>query len=254
MNMHSQVLQDQGQLKVVPSLYKCTPMPVDVDWATISEVMQLLRYTPKTMPGSADLLFRRRRIRAGQTLFTMEQDFDGFYVIRMGTFKSIIRDDDGAEHVISFSARGDVLGADGVCNDRYQCEAVALTTCEVIRVSSDRVFSSQRANDDVEKLLYWAISREISRELMAYALAHSSRSEIRVAKFLLSQSARFAANGWSARRFTLPMSRRDIGNYLNVTLETVSRAFSSLHQQGIIQVAMRDITICSMEALRDFEG
>lgn len=252
--MQTEALQSPEHGYHVPVRDSRSLSQVDADWATLGEVMDLLRYTPKTRPAGLNLRFRRRRLRAGQTLYAMEQQFSGLYVVRRGAFKSVVRQEDGIEHVISFSMRGDLLGTDGVCKDAYRCEAVALCDSDVIRVPADGVFAGDRDNDDVEKMLYWAISREMSREMACYALAHSSKSEVRVARFLASQSERFAQIGCSPRRFTLAMTRREIGSYLNVTLETVSRAFTSLDQLGIIEVSLRDITIRSLDDLRNFEG
>lgn len=247
-------LQVDGQRLNVPSDSPNVFRHFDPDWATIVEVMELLHYVPKTQPVNGQTCFRRQRIRAGQSLHTMKQAFNGVYIIRTGAFKSIVRGEDGSEHVISFSIRGDMLGTDGIFENYYRCEAVALTACNVIRIPPEAIFSSHRLSDEVEKMLCWSVSREMSRELATYALVHTSKAVIRVARFLLAQSDRFSQNGWSARRFTLTMSRREIGSYLNVTLETVSRAFAKLHRQGIIEVYMRNITICSMVALRNFEG
>ncbi len=216
--------------------------------------MELLRYKPKIPPASRAHLFRRRRLRAGQPLYMMEQQFSGLYVIRRGCFKSVIRKSCGDEHVISFSMRGDLLGTDGICKDIYRCESVALCDSDVIRVPSDDIFAMDRNSDDVERMLYWATSTEMSREIAAYALTHSSKSEVRVARFLASQSGRFFELGFSPLRFTLAMTRREIGSYLNVTLETVSRALTSLSRCGIIDVSLREITILSLEDLSNYEG
>ena len=252
--MNIQSLQHSEYDRHAQALVPHASMHVESDWASLAEVMELLRYQPKTRPSAVAPLFRRRRLRTGQSLYMMEQQFSGLYVVRRGGFKSVVRQEDGTEHVISFSMRGDLLGNDGVCKDQYRCEAVALCDSDVIRLPSDGIFARDRSSDDVERMLYWATSREMSREMASYALAHSSKSEVRVARFLASQSERFAEIGLSPRRFTLAMTRREIGSYLNVTLETVSRAFSTLNQLGIIDVSLRNITIHSLEALRNYEG
>ena len=105
-----------------------------------------------------------------------------------------------------------------------------------------------------QNMLYCAISREVTLEQTAYTVSHAARSEVRVARFLLQQSASFASIGCSPRRFTLTMARRDIGSYLSVALETVSRGLSLLCQLGMIEISNRDITLLSPEALRAFEG
>ncbi|MCX7240989.1 MAG: helix-turn-helix domain-containing protein [Burkholderiales bacterium] len=226
----------------------------DADWSSLKEVMDLLRFdgNPNAMP--SDSLFRRRRVRSGQSVFAMGQPFGGLYVVRLGSLKSVVTHDDGSENVVSFSMKGDLLGTDGVCNNRYWCEAVALTDCEVVRLPDEGYFSPGRGCNEMERMLYWAVSREMAKEQAAYAVSHAAKSEVRVARFLLMQAERFAAMGCSPRRFTLAMTRRDIGSFLSVTLETVSRALSVLNHLGIIEVSNRDITIVSAEALKTYEG
>lgn len=108
-------------------------------------------------------------------------------------------------------------------------------------------------SNDVERLAYWAISREIAQEQSAATVSRSVKSDVRVARFLHIQSERFMAMGYSPRRFTLPMTRRDIGSHLNITLETVSRAFSTMAQLGIITIDRRDVEILSLDRLKEFE-
>lgn len=225
----------------------------DSSWADLQEVMDLLHFDGQALADD-DRLFRRRRLNAEQSLFRMGQPFDGLYVVRMGALKSIVTHDDGNEHVLSFAMRGDLLGTEGISQQHFCSEAVALTDCEVIRLPATSLFSPARHDDALEHLTYWAISREIAKEQTSYTLTQAVRSDVRVAHFLAYESECFAAMGYSPRRFTLPMTRRDIGNYLSITLETVSRALSNLHHLGIIDVLNREITILSPEALRSYEG
>ena len=226
----------------------------DERWSTFEEVLNLLRFDGQVHGLSNGSLFRRRRLKAGQSALRMGQPFDGLYIVRLGALKTSMTHMDGAEHVLAFPMKGDLLGFDGVCKNKYLSEVVALTDCDLIRIPESDFFSPGRACNDIERMAYWAISREIVQEQTTYALTHSAKSEARVARFLRTQSERFAAMGYSPSRFTLPMTRRDIGNHLNVTLETVSRAFSALDSLGIISVERREIKILSLEALRKFEN
>ncbi|WP_158558818.1 Crp/Fnr family transcriptional regulator [Rhodoferax lacus] len=222
--------------------------------SSLSEVMALLRFDGAPSAAAHNHVFRHQRVRSGQSVFAMGQSFNGLYVVRSGALKSVVMHDDGNDNVISFHMKGDLLGSDGVYKKHYGSEAVALTDCEVIRLPGEDFFSPSRRCDDMEHMLYWAISREITREQMSYTVSHAPRSEVRVARFLLQQSESFAAMGCSPRRFSLTMTRRDIGNYLSVTLETVSRALSLLNHLGIIEISNRDVTLIDTEALRMYEG
>lgn len=222
-------------------------------WSDFAELRDLLRFDGRGINSNEDRRFRRRRLRAGQTAFSTGQAFDGLYVVRFGSLKTSMTHMDGTEHVLAFPMKGDLLGFDGVCSNSYLNEVVALTDCDLIRIPFNELFSPARVNSDLERLVYWAISREIVQEQMTNGLSHAAKSEARVARFLRIQSERFMALGYSPTRFTLPMTRRDIGNHLNVTLETVSRAFSALNHLGIISVERREVSILSPIELRKFE-
>lgn len=223
----------------------------DERWSDFSEILSLLHFDGQVHEGNAGV-FRRRRLKAGQSALGVGQPFQGLYVVRLGALKTTLTDVDGVEHVVAFPMKGDLLGSDGICQSRYLSEVVALTDCDLIRIPLETLFSPAHTGLDLERVAYWAISREIFQEQTVGTLTYSPKSEVRVARFLRVQSERFAAQGCSPHQFILPMTRRDIGNYLNVTLETVSRALSSLSRHGIIAVERREIKILSQAALRDF--
>lgn len=226
----------------------------DERWSTFQEVLDLLQFTSQVPDAGESSHFRRRRLKAGQPALRMGQPFDGLYVVRLGCLKTAMTHVNGAEHVLAFPMKGDLLGYDGICKHQYLSEVVALTDCDLIKIPAAEFMSPGRGCSEIERLAYWAISREIAQEQTCYALSHSAKSEARVARFLRIQSDRFGALGYSPNRFTLPMTRRDIGNHLDVTLETVSRAFSAMDHLGIISVERREIVIHSLDALREFEG
>ena len=226
----------------------------DERWSEYQEVVELLQFSSQTPDTQGHDHFRRHRLKAGQPALRMGQPFDGLYVVRLGSLRTSMTHVNGAEHVLAFPMKGDLLGYDGICRNQYLSEVVALTDCDLIKIPAAEFMSPGRGCSDIERMAYWAISREITLEQTYYALSHSAKSEARVARFLRIQSNRFAALGYSPTRFTLPMTRRDIGNHLDVTLETVSRAFSTMDHLGIISVERREIVIHSLDALREFEG
>lgn len=223
-------------------------------WSSMHEVMDLLRFYSVDDVMSDDYRFPNRRIKAGQSALYMGQVFEGLYVVRFGALKTSITYANGDEHVIAFPMKGDLLGFDGICENQYLSDVVALKDCDLVKIPSSVLFTAGRACNEIERMAYWAMSREIVHEQTAYSLSHQAKSEARVARFLRIQSERFAAMGYSPNRFTLPMSRRDIGNYLSITMETVSRAFSVLDELGVISVVRREIEIHSQDALREIEG
>jgi CRP/FNR family transcriptional regulator len=225
----------------------------DERWSTFQELQDLLQYSGRPLGDSEAGLFQRRRLKAGQSALTMGQAFDGLYVVRLGTLKTSITQEDGGMHVLTFPMKGNMLGFDGIYKNRYMSDVVALTDCDLIRIPASELFTPGRENNHLEHMAYWAGSREIIEEQDAYSLTRSVKAEARVARFLHNMSERFAAMGWSPNRFILPMTRRDIGHHLSVTVETVSRAFSALVHEGIISVDFREINILSRNALRNFE-
>lgn len=225
----------------------------DERWSTLQELQELLQYGGPLQGRSDGELFQRRRLKAGQSALTMGQPFDGLYVVRLGTLKTMISHADGGVHVLAFPMKGSLLGFDGIYKNTCTSDAVALTDCDLIRIPASELFSPGRGNNHLEQMTYWASSREIIQEQDSYSLTRSVKSEARVARFLQTMSQRFAGMGCSPNRFILPMTRRDIGHHLSVTVETVSRAFSALVQQGIISVDFREIRVLSHDALCNFQ-
>lgn len=222
-------------------------------WSTFQELQDLLQYSSRPKGGSEAGLFQRRRLKVGQSALTMGQAFDGLYVVRLGTLKTSITHEDGGVHVLTFPMKGNLLGFDGIYKNRYMSDVVALTDCDLIRIPASELFSPGRDSNHLEHMAYWASSREIIEDQEAYSLTRSVKAEARVARFLHNMSERFAAMGWSPNSFILPMTRRDIGHHLSVTVETVSRAFSALVHENIISVDFREIQILSRDALRSFD-
>lgn len=222
-------------------------------WSTLAELQALLRYDGNLQSCDDEGLFQRRRLKVGQSALMMGQPFDGLYVVRLGTLKTMITHVDGGVHVLAFPMKGNLLGFDGIYQNTYMSDVVALTDCDLVRIPASALFSTGRGNNQLEHMAYWASSREIIQEQGAYSLTRSVKAEARVARFLHIMSERFEALGYSPNRFILPMTRRDIGHHLSVTVETVSRAFSALVHQGIITVDFREIRILSQDALCNFE-
>lgn len=225
----------------------------DERWSTFTELQNLLQYDAHLPSCNDEMLFQRRRLKVGQSALMMGQPFDGLYVVRLGTLKTMITQADGGIHVLAFPMKGDLLGFDGIYQNAYMSDVVALTDCDLVRIPANALFSPGRGNNRLEHMAYWASSREIIHEQEAYSLTRSVKAESRVARFLHLMSERFEAMGYSPNRFILQMTRRDIGHHLSVTVETVSRAFSALVHQDIITVDFREIRILSRDALRNFE-
>jgi CRP/FNR family transcriptional regulator len=194
--------------------------------------------------------FALRRVREGESLVRAGDKFHSLYVVRSGCFKTVYTDLSGSEQVLGFPMSGDLMGADGIDSGHYSSTAISLETSEVVMVPLTSLTRLVYECPRLEALLYRVLSRELVRvQNMAWTLG-TLGAEGRVAAFLLTLSARLGALGYSRCSFNLRMTRQEIGSYLGLKLETVSRALSALNSSGVIQVHQRSIDIVDADALR----
>lgn len=194
--------------------------------------------------------FALRRVREGESLLRAGDKFHSLYVVRSGCFKTIYTDFSGSEQVLGFPMSGDLMGADGIDGGHYNSTAVSLDMSEVAIVPFAGLARLVYECPGLEPLLYRVLSRELVRvQNMAWTLG-TLGAEGRVAAFLLALSTRLGALGYSRYSFNLRMTRQEIGSYLGLKLETVSRALSTLNAAGIIQVHQRSVDIVDDRALR----
>ena len=194
--------------------------------------------------------FALRRVREGEALVHAGDKFHSLYVVRSGCFKTVYTDFSGSEQVLGFPMCGDLMGADGIDCGHYSSTAVSLDTSEVVIVPLASLARLVYECPSLEAMLYRVLSRELVRvQNMAWTLG-TLGAEGRVAAFLLNLSARLGALGYSRSSFNLRMTRQEIGSYLGLKLETVSRALSALNTAGVIQVHQRSIDIVDADALR----
>jgi CRP/FNR family transcriptional regulator, anaerobic regulatory protein len=195
-------------------------------------------------------LFHHRRVKPGEHVYRAGQLFDALYLVNCGFLKTVSGDIEGNERVLSFPMKGNLLGCDGICEDRYSADAIALTDCDLIVLPFAQLLGIGRVEIALEHLICRVISREIMGEHGHFATLSALPSDARVARFLAMQAQRHAAMGFSPRCFMLRMTRREIGSYLGLTLETVSRALSALDAAGVVKVDQRNIEILKPEVLR----
>lgn len=194
--------------------------------------------------------FSRRRIRAGETLYREGDLFEHLYEVRSGNLKSSLSLSKGHERVSGFHMAGDLIGLDGLANGHHLSDAVALEDTEVCAISY--AFASELAKrmPRFQHALMQNLSREAVQDYHLLARLGSLPSTKRLAAFLLNQSQRLSARGYSPREFHLRMSRADIASYLALTLETVCRSFSELQKSGLLEVEQRHVRILNLAALR----
>jgi len=205
---------------------------------------------PSDVDGLDDLQFSRTKVKAGETLYHEGQTFRNIYAVRMGTFKSTLTLADGREQVSGFQMAGELMGLDGIADGAYASNCTALEDTEVCTIPYDQISGLAATSADLQQAVSRLMSREIVREHSLMMLLGSMNAEERLAAFLLNLSQRLKLRGYSAFEFHLRMSRAEIGSYLGMKLETVSRTFSAFLQQGILEVDKRHIRILDPMALK----
>jgi CRP/FNR family transcriptional regulator, anaerobic regulatory protein len=187
--------------------------------------------------------FGRRRLKAGQRLYQGGDAFRNIYAVRSGTFKSSLALADGREQVSGFHMAGEMVGLDAVAYARHASDAVALEDSEVCVIPYASLMEQTANSSGLQQALARLMSREILREHSLLMLLGSMSAEERLGAFLLNLSLRLKALGYSSSEFYLRMSREDIGSYLGLRLETVSRTFSAFAQKGLLKVEKKYIRI-----------
>lgn len=202
-----------------------------------------------------ELLSHRKRCHVpGDYLYRSGDPFKSLYAIRSGSFKTRVLHDDGREQVTGFVMPGEIIGLDAISTDIHTCEAVAMEASEVCELPFAQLETLSREIPSLQRHLHKIMSREIVRDQGIMLLLGSMRAEERLAAFLLNLSQRNATHGMPPTRLTLRMSRLEIGSYLGLKLETVSRAFSHFQEGGLIRVKARAIEILTLPGLRALIG
>ena len=198
---------------------------------------------------------QRRVVHAGERICQAGDVFDNLYVLNSGFYKVIGLSADGREQVVGLKFRGDWLGFDGIANRQYACDAVAMDTGEVWAVRYDHLLAACAQQVELLALVHEAMSREMTRDRDSLMSVCTLPADARVAEFLRRWAESIARRGMRHDQITLCMTRAEIGNYLGLTLESVSRALSRLARGGLIGFAekgRRELRIPDVAALSRF--
>jgi len=196
-----------------------------------------------------NIVYSRRRVKRGESLFGTGDEFTSIYAIRSGFFKTSVVDGEGREQVTGFFMGGELLGMEGIGAGRHSSTAVALEDCEVCVMPYSLVESMAHDYPQLQRRLHSVLSREIVRDHGVMMLLGSMRAEERLAAFLSNLSKRFVRRGYSPSDFHLRMTREEIGRYLCLKLETVSRLFSQFQKDGLIEVEQKHVRIVDIAGL-----
>lgn len=216
----------------------------------LRELCMPMGLNPQEIERIDEMVAVRRKVKRGTTLFRNGEAFTSLYAIRTGFFKTTIASEDGRDQVTGFQMAGEIIGLDGIVHDHHTCDAVALEDAEVCVMPFDAIESLSREVTALQHHVHKIMSREIVREHGVMLLLGSMRAEERLAAFLLNLVQRLHARGFSQHELILRMTREEIGSYLGLKLETVSRTFSKFVEDNIVEVKQRHVRILDTEALR----
>jgi len=191
----------------------------------------------------------QRKLKKGDLLYRVGDPFRALFAIRSGSTKTCEIAADGSVQITGFHLPGELLGIDAISNDRHPCDVVALENTEVCELPFDRLEALAREIPGLQHQLFRLMSREIQEEETQLLMLGRMKAEERLAAFLMNFSRRFQQLGASSVELRLPMSRQDLGDYLGLALETVSRLFSRFQDEGLISVQGRSVVLRDRERL-----
>jgi CRP/FNR family transcriptional regulator len=193
---------------------------------------------------------RTRPLQKGDVLFRSGDDFHSLYAVRSGCLKLHATSDLGEEQIIGFYLPGEIVGLDGVDSDTHSCSATALETSSLCGFPYASLVDICRRVPALNDQMLRLMGRELSQDNQLLLTITKKNAEERIATFLLSLSLRFKRLGYSSSEFKLSMSRSEMGNYLGLTIETVSRGMSKFQKQGWISIERKFVKILDMPALQ----
>lgn len=201
-----------------------------------------------------NIIHRSPSLPRGKHLFKIGDPIQSLYAVRSGSIKVYVPTEPGEEQVLGFILPGEFLGFDGIEAQHHTCAAVPLETTTVCELPYTRLEELCHALPGIDSRIHKLIGKEITVDHEMLILLGKKTAEERLATFLLSLSNRFKLRGFSAREFHLSMSRHEIGNYLGLAVETVSRLFARFQDEGLIRVNRRYVAIRAMDELKNLVG
>ena len=240
---------------------KATVVPISVvqlksvcSSCSLRELCLPMGLTAEEVERLDQLVYARRKVKRGEGLYRAGDPFSAIYAVRTGFFKSDVILEDGRDQVTGFHMPGEIMGMDGIGTDSHSCNAIALEDSDVCVIPFSRLEELANEVRGLQRQFHKVMSREIVRDQGVMMLLGSMRAEERLAAFLLNLSQRFVARGYSPSEFHLRMTRDEIGSFLGLKLETVSRLFSKFQEDGLIAVQQKHIRIRNTDGLKNLLG
>jgi CRP/FNR family transcriptional regulator, anaerobic regulatory protein len=200
------------------------------------------------------LVVGHQRFKKAEPIFQTGDRFTALHAIRSGSCKTTVSDQSGREQVIGYHLMGDIVGFDGIGSGQHKCQAVTLEDTEVCAVPFARLEELASRLPPLQRNLHRLLSRELVRDENLLLMVGSMSAEERIAAFLLNLSQRYRLRGYSSKEFVLRLTRRDIGSYLGMKLETVSRLLSRFQAEKLIKIDRSVIRLLDMQGLKALLG
>lgn len=216
----------------------------------LKELCMPVGLSPEELQRLDDLVSIRRKVAKGQNLFRTGEEFTSLYAVKTGTFKTLVNNQDGTDQVIGFQMTGELLGLDGLGTGTHMCDSIALEDSEVCTIPYSRLDELAQQFHALQMHFHRIMSREIVKDQNAMLLLGSMRAEQRLSAFLMNLAERQKARGFSSKDMVLRMTREEIGSYLGMKIETVSRTLSKLQKDELIRIDQKNLSILDAPALQ----
>ena len=216
---------------------------------SLSTLCLPLGLTPEDVDRLDAIVKRSRPLQRGDHLFRTDDAFRSLYVVKTGSVKTYTQCPDGSEQVVGFHLPGEILGLDAIQANKHGCSARVLETSAICELPFERLEELAGSISSLQHQMFRLLSKEIGQDTEMLALLGKSTAEERLASFLLSLSGRFKRRGFSPNDFFLSMSRQEIGSYLGLALETVSRLFTRFQEEGLLKVERKHVQILDLDGL-----
>ncbi|MGE6791084.1 transcriptional regulator, Crp/Fnr family [Pseudomonas guineae] len=210
---------------------------------SLSSLCLPLSLNMEDMDALDDIVKRGRPLKKGEFLFRQGDTFSSVFAVRSGTLKTFSLSDGGDEQITGFHLPSELVGLSGMDSEAYPVSAVALETTSVCEIPFERLDELSVQLPQLRRQLMRVMSREIRDDQQMMLLLSKKTADERIATFLVNLSARFRARGFSANQFRLAMSRNEIGNYLGLAVETVSRVFTRFQQNKLLEAEGKEVQI-----------
>ncbi|VAW65128.1 Fumarate and nitrate reduction regulatory protein [hydrothermal vent metagenome] len=201
-----------------------------------------------------DIIKRNRPLQKGEHLFSTSERFTSIYAVRSGSIKTFTENEQGDEQITGLYLPGELIGLDAIYDEKHPCSAVALETTSLCEIPFETLEGLSTQIPELHRQLFRIMSKEIANDQSLLMLMAQKSAEERLAAFLVNLSTRLRARNFSETEFNLSMSRKDIGNLLGLTIETISRTFSRFQNEGILSTQRKYVNIHQLNTLKEMAG